>query len=83
MVRAYTQRYKVRIKGKWSNPEKGVAPFSTLRCSSYLKEILDCGHQLFLYKSLNSMDTESAGFGKSLFLVYAIIRPINLSLMLV
>ena len=29
-----TQYYKVRIKGKWSNPGKGVAPF-TARCSDY------------------------------------------------
>ena len=25
-----TQQYKVRIKGKWSNPGKGVAPSPTL-----------------------------------------------------
>ena len=25
-----TQHYKVCIKGKWSNPVKGVAPFPTL-----------------------------------------------------
>ena len=31
-----TQNYKVRIKGKWSNPDKGVAP-STPGCSSYWK----------------------------------------------
>ena len=29
------QHYKVRIKDKWSNPEKGVAPSPTARCSSY------------------------------------------------
>ena len=29
------QHYKVWIKGKWSNIGKGVAPFPTLRCSSY------------------------------------------------
>ena len=29
-----TQHYKVWIKGKWSNPGKGVAPFPTLWCSS-------------------------------------------------
>ena len=29
-----TQHYKVRIKGKWFNPVKGVAPCSTHRCSS-------------------------------------------------
>ena len=29
------QYYKVRIKGKWNNPESGVAPFPTPRCSSY------------------------------------------------
>ena len=32
-----TQQYKVRIKGKWSNSGKGVAPSPTLRCSSYRK----------------------------------------------
>ena len=30
-----TQHYKVRIKGKVSNPGKGVAPFPTPRCSTY------------------------------------------------
>ena len=30
-----TQHYKVRIKGKWINPGKGVAPSPTPRCSSY------------------------------------------------
>ena len=30
-----TQHYKVRIKGKLSNPGKGEAPSSTPRCSSY------------------------------------------------
>ena len=30
-----SQQYKVRIKGKWSNPGKGVAPSPTPRCSSY------------------------------------------------
>ena len=32
-----TQHYKVRIKGKGSNPGNGVAPSPTLRCSSYRK----------------------------------------------
>ena len=31
------QHYKVRIKEKWSNPAKGVAPSFTFRCSSYWK----------------------------------------------
>ena len=26
--------YKVRIQVKWSNPEKGVAPWTTERCCS-------------------------------------------------
>ena len=43
-----TQQYKV----KWSNPEKGVAPSSTPRCSSYWKGsllvALDYGRQLYL-----------------------------------
>ena len=30
-----TQYYKVRIKGKWSNPRKRVASSPTPRCSSY------------------------------------------------
>ena len=30
-----TQNYKLRIKGKWSNPEKGVAPSPTPLCSCY------------------------------------------------
>ena len=33
-----TQHYKVRIKVKWSNPGKGVAPSPTPQCSSYQKE---------------------------------------------
>ena len=35
-----TQQYKVHIKGKVSNPRKGVVPSSTPRCSSYRKESL-------------------------------------------
>ena len=35
-----TQHYKVRIKVKWSNPGKGVAPSSTPWCSSYRKRSL-------------------------------------------
>ena len=34
------QHYKVRIKGKWRNPRKGVVFFPTLRCCSYWKESL-------------------------------------------
>ena len=30
----------IRIKGKWSNPGKGVSPSSAHRCSSYWKRIL-------------------------------------------
>ena len=30
-----TQHYKVQTNGKWSNPGKGVAPFSTPQRSSY------------------------------------------------
>ena len=47
------QHHKVNIKGKWSNPGKGVAPSPTLRCSSYRIEsllvALDYGRQLYLY----------------------------------
>ena len=32
-----TQHYKVRIKGKWSNPGKGVAPSPTPRYRDYWK----------------------------------------------
>ena len=49
-----TQHYKVRIKIKWSNPGKGVAP-PTPWCSSYqkgsLRVTLDYGRQLiYIYK---------------------------------
>ena len=30
-----TQHYKVHIKGKWSNPVKGVMPSPTHQCNSY------------------------------------------------
>ena len=47
-----TQHYKVRLKGKWSSPEKRVAPFPTPRCSSYRKGrlwvTLFYGRQLYL-----------------------------------
>ena len=32
-----TQHYKVQIKGKWSNLEKGIVPSSTLQCISSWK----------------------------------------------
>ena len=35
-----TQHYKLRIKSKWSNPGKGIAPSLTPRCSSCCKESL-------------------------------------------
>ena len=35
-----TQHYKLWIKGKWSNPRKGVAPSFTLWCCSYWKRSL-------------------------------------------
>ena len=45
-----TRHYKVVIKGKVEQSEKGVAPFPTPCCSSYLKENLRVtlyyGHQL-------------------------------------
>ena len=47
-----TQHYNVRIKDKWSNPENGVAPYPTPRCSSYWKGsfqvTLDYGRQFYL-----------------------------------
>ena len=46
-----TQHYKVRIKGKWSNPVKRVVPSPTCRCSSYWKAsfrvTLDYSRQLY------------------------------------
>ena len=51
-----TQYYKVWIKGKVSNPGKGVALLPTLRCSSYwkgsLRVTLDYGRQLYYYESI-------------------------------
>ena len=48
-----TQRYKVQIKGKVNNQEKGVASFTTLWYSSYrkgsLRFALDYGRQQLLY----------------------------------
>ena len=46
-----TQLYKARIKVKWSNPGKGVAPSRPPRCSSYRKGI-PLGHpqQTNIYK---------------------------------
>ena len=47
-----TQHYKVRIKGKWSNPETGLVLFPTPRSCSYwkrsLRVALDNGWQLNL-----------------------------------
>ena len=47
-----TQYHKVRIKDKWSNLEKGVAPFPTPHYSSYWKGSLwvaiDYGRSFFL-----------------------------------
>ena len=46
-----TQRYKVRLRIKWSNPGKGVAPYPTPRCSSYWKRsprvALNNGRQIY------------------------------------
>ena len=46
-----TQHYKVRVK--WSNPGKGVAPSPTPWCSSYrkgsLRVTLDYGRQLYFF----------------------------------
>ena len=48
-----TQQHKVCIKGKWSNPGKGVVPSPTPQCSSYWKGslpvALDYSRQLYLY----------------------------------
>ena len=46
------QHYKVGKRVKCSNPEKGVGPFSTPRCSGYwkvsLRVLLDYGRHLYL-----------------------------------
>ena len=46
-----TQCYKVRIKSKWSNLRKEVAPSPTTRCSNYYKEglwvALDNGRPIY------------------------------------
>ena len=48
-----TQHYKVRIKGKWSNPWKGVVSFPTPWCSSYwkgsLQVTLQYGRPTYIY----------------------------------
>ena len=47
------QHYKIRVKGKWSNPGKRVVPSPTHRCSSYwkgsLRVTLDCGRPTYIY----------------------------------
>ena len=47
-----TQHYKVKIKAKWNNPGKGVAPNPTFWCRSYrkgsLQVTLDYSRQLYL-----------------------------------
>ena len=49
----YTQHYKIRINGKWSNPGKDVAPSPTSQCCSYWKGTfciaLDYGQPTYLY----------------------------------
>ena len=51
-----TQYYKLKVRVKWNNPGKGVAPSSILRCNSYwkgnLRVALDYGCQLYLYSYL-------------------------------
>ena len=32
-----TKQYKVRVKGRWSNPEKGVAPFQYIGVVAFEK----------------------------------------------
>ena len=48
-----TQQYKVRIKGKWNNTGKGVAPAPTPQCSCYWKGsllvTLDYSRQFHFY----------------------------------
>ena len=49
----YLKHYNVRIKSKWSDQIKEVAPSLTRWCRGYWKRslwiALDCGHQLYLY----------------------------------
>ena len=51
-----TQKYKVRIKGKCKNADKGVATSPRPRCSSYWKGslliALDYGRQIYFYYPL-------------------------------
>ena len=58
-----TQHYKVRIKGKWSNPGKGVVPSPTPWCSSYRKGSLQVafnyGCQFYFYNGHNFLNTFS------------------------
>ena len=48
------------LRVKWSHPEKGVAPFPTLRCSSYwkgsLRFALDYSRQLYLLLYSNTLN---------------------------
>ena len=51
-----TQHHKVWLKGKWSNPGIGVAPFPTPQCSNYwkgsLRVTLDYDRQLYYFSVL-------------------------------
>ena len=53
----YSQHYKVRIKGKWNNPGKGVAPFPIPWCTSYCKvdlwATLDYGRPTYIIRYNN------------------------------
>ena len=55
----YNHHYKIWIKGKWSNPGKGVAPSPALRCSNYWKwnprVALDYGRATHTY-TINRMN---------------------------
>ncbi len=48
-----TRYNKVLIKGKWSNPRKGVTPSPTFQCSSYekrsLRVVLDNSQSTYIY----------------------------------
>ena len=61
-----TQHYKIRIQGKVSNPEKGIAASSTPWCSSYRKGSLrvtfDYGRQLYFFTLLMWRGNESGPF---------------------
>ena len=66
-----TQLYKVRIKGKWSNPGKRIEPSPTHPCSSYWKGsprvTLDYGRPTYYYVRFFYFRSYCIFFSSSLF----------------